>query len=944
MITKRHTVQLTVNGNYLDIENQDALNLRINSVLYDPSKIVSTTGEYSFSFDLPCTPTNNRIFGFVNVPSVTNKFNKVYSTKVYGDGNLVFEGNLKINSIEQGKYKVNLVNIKTGSLTDIFREDKMNDLSWYVPYDGITTIEDVNSKDLDYFFPLVSYGPFQKLPKATYSNEFNAYTSKYLLDKYVQWYDSSFSPSVKLVELVRRYFDRKGYSISGDAFDDPIINSIFLSTHLADGQIPLYNLGNPKLGKCTVKWNNWHNVEYYSSSHGSSTWTMNGLVVNLAFPHKWEQSAYHYQFESARIYDIWEGCHIYNDREAPTGRPDGLYGMHIEADNPYLFKDDMIVIPTTGAYKIDMDVEMSLEGAKSMADIYFWKNAYDDEEKRSVPIDWDSMPFEVQLVRNEHETELIYGCDGKAITVYPHEAPGTSDQSTIGINPSVPRSYESGNHRTKSRGDSTGYDPDDPSSRGSGDSSQTADFDMGYVSKFPQILAYDPYVNANFLCGFSSIGQCPSVLKRGYSWNPSVSEYNHARYDLAGYYGVNYSDGAYEWITTTWNQNNYPGSPLSTLVDDGVLKKKGHVSCLLWLNAGDTLFLKGVIRRYQSEYIRPVTHESQRTEAVYKVICSGQMTIEAYSPKQSDIDDKSLRYNNPTKFDTDLNLAQFQASNVKQSDFIQNFINALNLNFRTEGNVAVFNKNKIDFSLLHTPVNIDDRVNNDDIITEPVDYPKTMQIRYSIKDDEAGFYNSVPADHINDDDWKDWAFTGSDKINLNPNEDADDEEKVLTNGYTWYNDFTIQNTDDAEPTIISIPLIAKDENMIDNYKVEESMKTDGKGLPQRWWFRGDTLSDIPFTDVNGNTFHVTLTKNEKDGVILDYTTNGRTLLTEYFNITAFTNSNYVTAETYLTASEYQLIRQGAPIRLDSDIYYTCKITGYDPTGNNTTQIQALKKS
>lgn len=949
MVSKRHTVTLSIGGEYLDIENQDALNLRINTVLYDPSKIVSSTGEYSFSFELPCTPANNRIFGYASVPSQTNKFNKKYSTQVYADGHLIFDGQLKISSVKEGKYQVNLVSVKAGSLSDIFGDDKLNDLTWSVPYEGISTVSSVNTQDLDYFFPLVSYGPFQKLPKATYSNEYNAYTSKYQLDKYVQWYDSSFSPSVRLTELIRRYFERKGMTVSGDAFDDEIIKNVFLSTHLADGQVPLYNLGNPTKGKCTVHWN-WHNREDYTSTHGSATFTSAGLTVNLAYPHKWEQSAYHYQFEQAHIYDMWEMARIYNDKPYPTGRPAGLYGLHLDADNPNLFKNDMIVIPTTGAYKIDMDVVMELTNARAITDVFFWKSVYDDKEKRNVPVDWASMPFEVQLVRNEHETELIYGCDNVAITVYPHEAPGTSDMSTIGIQPSTPRTYGSDSFtnggRRGTRGDSGGGEESEPGSRAPGESDQTADFDMGYVCKWPTVLAYDPWVNQNFLCGFTSIGQCPSVIKRGYSWNPAVSEYNHSRYDCAGYYGVNYRDGEYEWVMTSWNANNYPGAPVSYLNNNGVLKKEGHLSCLLWLNAGDTLYLKGITRKYTGEYTRPVTGDKMDTDEIYRVDCSGTLTIEAYSPKQSDIDSSALRYNNPTKFDTLLNLGQFQANNVKQSDFIQNFINAFNLNFRVEGNTAIFDKNKVQFGKLHTPINVDDRVNNDDLIAEPVDYPKSIEVKYSIKDEEAGFYNSVPSDHINDDDWKDWAYTGSEKISLNPNDDADDEEKTLTNSYTWYDNFTVvQNDDtDAETTsTISIPLIAKDQNMIDNYKVEESMKTDGKGLPQRWWFRGETLSDITFTDVNGVEFHPTLTKNVKDNVSLEYTLDGKTLLTEYFNVTAFTSSNLITAEVYLSAEEYQMVRMGAPLRVDSDLYYICSITGYDPTGNNPAQIKALKK-
>ena len=52
MIQKNHKVNLVVNNQIVELENEKTLNLRMNNILYDPTKISSTQAEYSFSFDI----------------------------------------------------------------------------------------------------------------------------------------------------------------------------------------------------------------------------------------------------------------------------------------------------------------------------------------------------------------------------------------------------------------------------------------------------------------------------------------------------------------------------------------------------------------------------------------------------------------------------------------------------------------------------------------------------------------------------------------------------------------------------------------------------------------------------------------------------------------------------------------------------------------------------
>jgi len=165
MISNVHYLELYVNGELIELVSQESLNLRINNILFDPTKTTTTQAEYSYSFDIPSTPNNDRILNYANNLSRINKFHARYPSQVYADGHMIFDGSLTIQkySAKDKMYTCNLVNIKINTLEEIFGDMMMTDLKWEVPFDGAPTINSVNSDyTTKYYFPLVSYGVFQK--------------------------------------------------------------------------------------------------------------------------------------------------------------------------------------------------------------------------------------------------------------------------------------------------------------------------------------------------------------------------------------------------------------------------------------------------------------------------------------------------------------------------------------------------------------------------------------------------------------------------------------------------------------------------------------------------------------------------------------------------------------------------------------------------------------
>ena len=218
-----HTLEIIVNGVPIDLY-EDGVNLRMNRVINDPTKISTTQAEYSFTFDLPITQMNSKAFNYANVSAKSNKFSGRYNCEVYADGMLIFSGTLKVASIEDNSFKCNLYQSKISTLDNIFGESTMNEISWKVPFKGTNTINEVNADpNTKYFFPLVAYSLFQKVPWNTTDSGNRRYTDKYIIDYSNRFYFNAFLPSLNLVELLKKCCELKGYNLQGDIFIYQII-------------------------------------------------------------------------------------------------------------------------------------------------------------------------------------------------------------------------------------------------------------------------------------------------------------------------------------------------------------------------------------------------------------------------------------------------------------------------------------------------------------------------------------------------------------------------------------------------------------------------------------------------------------------------------------------------------------------------------------------------
>lgn len=968
MISSQHYIELIVQGEALEFISQESLNLRISNVIFDPTKTATKQGEFSYSFEIPSTPNNDRILGYANVLSKVNKFHNRYIVEVYADGTLIFNGSLTIRgyNAKDKVYECNIVNIKLYTVDDIFGESVLTDIdNWKVDYDGIPTInavnEDMNTK---YFFPLISYGAFQK---DWYDKDSigASYTPKHDIDKYNRWYHTSFQPSLNMLETLKKCFEWKGYTVGGNVFNDPILSNIFASCNLANEQVNKYNLGNPKFGHVSI----------------STTWsTANATEYNtqdLSFPYSCIRPASNaqnnegepqYNFSSIRWFNL-----LQNSNGATV----------TSIDNSYLYNpiNQTIVIPQDGWYKIKLQSFAMLNKTVPSFKAKQYTNTFIEGEElkeRDVWIDKglkNLTPIEIQLIRNYDDSiELIKGkwnieygtgnprdktytyrgvtfTGGTATnasawtTSYPHEdccgvLPPTKtdnitakaieanfrpDRDSILVNP-----FYRGNDKGWRGWNDGQYEPNN------GKLSQY----VGYVYDDGNIMPYDPVVSEGFICGFSSLGNgTMSVIRDGSSWTKQCTIKNQV---LANVNGLRLLSRDGTSSATSYGYNSYKDSSNFISSDDNSVE--GTIECLVYLNRNDILELVGILRDY--------TLSDGSDTHPYDVSGTCQLEITAISERSeySLKHDQNFGYNSPTEFDSKLNLFNFTNNEKKISEWVNNIAQAFNLTININGNYVEINTNQGIKKDNTYAVDIDDRVGHDEYESEAISYPREMSVKYRIDTDEYGFELTVPQEHINESDWKDWGDSGFTVISLSDDTYETKTQNTQTQfSYTYYDNFKWKevlsdDTESGSEEMIRIPVIEKSEFMAEGYGYDEAMVHDGFSQAQRFWYRQKPSELYVWTkDVFHSKAMLTFVNNAYNGFNLSYKDNEKSIATEYFNIHPMLSSNYVEVECYLTPQEYSDIKNGALIHYDSDLYFISEISGYDPSGKNTTELKLIKK-
>ena len=984
MISSRHYIELWVNGKMVELEDQDSLGIRLNAVLFNPTKVTTTKSEYSFSFDVPSTPNNDRIFNYANNLSRLNKFHGRYTAKVVADGDEIFNGSMIIEKYDASKkmYSCNLVNVKTNTLEDIFKEKKLTDYKWMIDYSGATTINAVNNDmSSKYYFPFLSYGVFQK-DYVSSDQVGNTYTSKFLIDKYCKFYHSTFFPSINVSEEIRQLFEKEGYTVNGSLFTDPWLSNVYSSVNLNDEQVPMYNVGNPLFGKVDISFH-WDNKSSVLSDNTTTSKIGNGgIVQDLSYPfyrvdgRMTDLSQFHgdtaveYNFDKILLYGMLDSK---NNKSVTVTSNTKSY--------MYDPNEMVIVIPTDGWYKITFECSnISLDKSKTTFKAKQWNATYNSKdafEKREMTItkdSFDTCPLEIQLVKNyDNNVELIKGDtnivyetgnpNDKTYTIkgngytgstqdnryewrtsFPHQElqGATSPTKTDNIVTTVISNQNSGFGNQSLGGGFNGggsFGNQTHSSINSPSYLSAKYKSLGYVPS-DGMFPYDQAVSTAFICGYSSMGsECVSVMRRGYSWSRLSSVYNKIFATVSGMTLLYADSGQTKEKATQYQTNTYKNASHTLTKTKSGNNGSFSVTCLTYLKRNDILEPMAIQRDY----------EGQR----YAYSLDGRLTVQAITNRGEDAlrNDKYFNASSPTEFPTQLNLFDFTNNETKASDWITNIQKAFNLEIRTEGNTVTIDVKKTPNSRIGYAVDIDDRINQYEAESEYISYPRSMSVKYKINKDEWGFEKTVSQDHINDADWYDYGDSGYTVIQLNDDTYETSSQDIQTDfSYTYYDIFKFKNVDingneGTEEKLILLPVIELSQYMADGYGYDEAMKHDGYSLSQRFWFRQQPSTDGVYLHDNLHEFvKFSIPTNHLDDFNLSYKDSETSILTEYFTCNPMLDSNYVNVDVYMSPSEYKDIKNGSFVHFDSDLYVVSEMEGYDPSGIDKVSLKLIKKT
>ena len=163
-----NNLQLILNDRFsMDFRNPEDLSIRLNRIADDLREPSKAFGDFSYSFTLPFTKNNNRVFGNINEFDIQNKFvGKTFTAKVILNDDSLLEGELVVNEVLQSGYKCVLYSafkeladqIKDRDLVDL----QFDNVDWNFEntinnYNNRNSNETITSDNSDICFPFIFY-------------------------------------------------------------------------------------------------------------------------------------------------------------------------------------------------------------------------------------------------------------------------------------------------------------------------------------------------------------------------------------------------------------------------------------------------------------------------------------------------------------------------------------------------------------------------------------------------------------------------------------------------------------------------------------------------------------------------------------------------------------------------------------------------------------------
>lgn len=991
---------------YIDSKNVDLsedVGIRLNKEFEDPESLIITDVNYSYEVELPVTTNNRSIFGFSDVVSVTDKFNRVYDAQLYADDVLLLDGKFIINEIDVETYKGNLYVPAKKELSDVLGDRTLKQL---IPhYKNVNSLEDIDKincyvggitgsdvvlppadqRDNHVCFPYVLYGfPYNK-PNITTDRYYQA----------TNFEDTTFNlnnvfPAFNVLSVLKDMFATEGYTLTGNVFENEKLNSLY-QTYYESADL----------------WKTDRMTPYQLSF--SCDYTLCKYIQEIS-AFNLSETAEEFEEEG---FKFWVDNPVWSDNTTFTGI-DNKYEMmkRVETEG-YSSAKRVIVIPVSGWYQIHSTGSITLPDYNRLEEfpnmkITGWKSRYDDSS-------FNQSAWEFQIKKGVPKENVNFYGYNFCIPGVPADYTNTEVNPSVlwfGMNilstlhgyiiPTAVRVMDSENQRRFGKNGKTslvknysGFDVSDFIMGAKWGNQKliysdylktrrypkTALMDLYDVSKSPAIYNKPdrfkedyPDITADYLYLYSEFSDTDTTY--GYQTAQAlVNEDGMANFDGYNTLKTRQSSGntIYSWDTSNYGARTYPGQNNNTVISSTNTTGTWNISNCVWLEEGDTVYTE-ILGAYNNQHEKNSTSDRQCGNTNARLSFDFSINLVNTSKEWKPTNDDPIRgINDPTTSkETDMNVF---LPNIKCNDYLNNFLKTFNCRLSRVDDTTY----SLDFmgkeDIFINTVSIDKYCHNKDASFKRINLPSSINYRFKVDMNEEGYV------HGNDSTYQtqhQWLFnqpkhTGEILIENFNNTSGSEQKNESLWSYTWLK--TIKLPDN---TLIPAPIICDAKLWGDSYTYEsiqrEKLETNKTMRlfyiynKQRLIDAATTIPELNYIRITGShkfrlliadAFHWEYGMHDGHNYIgeradsfIDYDTrrlntlngNRKTITENFFDLDLNGKQYEVTVSCILPTTLYWAINKGSRVLFDDSLWKVKSIEGFDVTEQEPCEITLLSLS
>ncbi len=238
---------ILANGQVLDYESETSLGIRLNRIVDDLTDVSKRFGEFSYTFKLPKTKNNTKIFEYPDAKGRTKIFRgKTFEARVYNNNDILQSGIIELVGVPEDGYSCKFYSSFT-QLIDELKEKKLNELTTLPTIDWnyeLSIIEHITVSPISEHieFPFIFYRtPFISgatsptfLPEVGTRQEANLSYVYNFNEAFLQFknknpfYEAAFPPAIYLTSVIDAIMEEAGWSISSSFFEREDIGRIII--------------------------------------------------------------------------------------------------------------------------------------------------------------------------------------------------------------------------------------------------------------------------------------------------------------------------------------------------------------------------------------------------------------------------------------------------------------------------------------------------------------------------------------------------------------------------------------------------------------------------------------------------------------------------------------------------------------------------------------------